>query len=98
MAHISDNPNFTVGSKLGFIGVGVINSAIITGLFKISTSSNSINEHFSLPIFVSPRGKSRVSELQNEHGAQKIYVCKDNQEVLNNADVILIGVRPEQVT
>ena len=97
MAQISDSCNFKVGSKLGFIGVGVINSAIITGLCKISSSLNKINEHFSLPIFVSPRGHSRVASLLSEHGTQKIYVCKDNQEVLDKAGVIFIGVRPEQV-
>lgn len=90
--------SFNVGSRLGFIGVGTINSAVIEGIFKIPTSSNSIiDHHFSLPIFVSPRGKVKVDGLLKKHGVKKIHICQSNQEVLDNADVIFIGVRPEQV-
>ena len=91
------NGDFLAGRKLGFIGVGTMNSAIIEGILKLPIKEKSIINHFSLPIYVSPRGMVKVSELLKKHGAQKINVCLDNQDVLNNADVIFLGVRPEQV-
>ena len=94
---MADGHNFNVGSRLGFIGVGTINSAIIEGIFKIPTSSNCIRQHFSLPIFVSPRGREKVDGLLSKHGVKRIHVCQSNQDVLYKADVIFIGVRPEQV-
>ena len=88
---------FTVGHKLGFIGVGIMNGAIISGICKLSSLPNKINDNFSYPIFVSPRGKTKVEKLLAEYGQDKIMVCQNNQDVLNHADVIFIGVRPEQV-
>ena len=91
------NADFVFGCKLGFIGVGTMNSAIIEGILKLPINENGIIDQFPLPIYVSPRGTVKVSELLKKHGVQKIHVCQDNQDVLNNADVIFLGVRPEQV-
>ena len=85
-----------VGRTLGFIGVGTMNGAIIEGLLKLHMQENNL-QHFSFPFYLSPRGKNKVETLKEKYGEQLINVCKDNQEVLRNADVIFLGVRPEQV-
>ena len=94
---MAGNHNINVGSRLGFIGVGTINSAIIEGLLNTTNSSNRIGKHFSLPVFVSPRGKIKVEGLLKKHGPENIRICQNNQEVLDMSDVIFIGVRPQQV-
>ena len=94
---MENNSKFHVGQNLGFIGVGTMNSAIIEGILKLPMNSNNTIEQFTLPIYVSPRGAMKVSALLAKHGIEKIHICRDNQDVLNNADVIFLGVRPEQV-
>ena len=89
--------NFKVGSRLGFLGVGTMNSAIIEGILNLPISKYCVSDNFSLPIFISPRGSMKVSSLLKRHGNTKIRVCKDNQDLLDKSDVVFIGVRPEQV-
>ena len=89
--------NFKVGSRLGFLGVGTMNSAIIEGILNLPISKDCVSDNFSVPIFVSPRGSMKVSSLLKKHGNTKIRVCKDNQDLLDKSDVVFIGVRPEQV-
>ena len=94
---MANTSEFSVGPRLGFVGVGTMNCAIIEGLLKLPTSGTRIIDHFSLPIFVSPRGSVKVAGLFDKHGNQKIHIRQNNQEVLDLSDVIFIGVRPEQV-
>ena len=94
---MSSDCNFKVGSRLGFLGVGTMNSAIIEGILNLPISKDCVSDDFSLPIFVSPRGSMKVSSLLKKHGNTKIRVCKDNQDLLDKSDVVFIGVRPEQV-
>ena len=94
--NMASNSGFQVGQKLGFIGVGTMNSAIIKGILKVYKSESNL-EHFSVPIYVSPRGKVKSEALKEEYGHDLIKVCNDNQDVLRKADVIFLGVRPEQV-
>ena len=93
---MASNFDFRIGQTLGFLGVGTMNSAIIEGILKLHLSKNKL-QHFSLPIYLSPRSKIKVDALKEKHGDHLIKVCKDNQDVLDNADVIFWGVRPEQV-
>ena len=88
---------FKVGSRLGFLGVGTMNSAIIEGILNLPISKDCVSDNFSVPIFVSPRGSLKVASLLKKHGHTKIHVCKDNQDLLDKSDVVFIGVRPEQV-
>ena len=94
---MSFHRNFKVGSRLGFLGVGTMNSAIIEGILNLPISKDCVSDNFSVPIFVSPRGSMKVSSLLKKHGNTKIRVCKDNQDLLDKSDVVFIGVRPEQV-
>ena len=94
--NMASNSESCVGRTLGFIGVGTMNGAIIEGLLKLHMQENNL-QHFSVPFYLSPRGKNKVETLKEKYGEQLINVCKDNQEVLRNADVIFLGVRPEQV-
>ena len=88
---------FKVGSRIGFLGVGTMNSAIIEGILNLPISKDCVSDNFSVPIFVSPRGSMKVASLLKKHGNTKIHVCKDNQDLLDKSDVVFIGVRPEQV-
>ena len=88
---------FNVGQNLGFLGVGTMNSAIIEGILKLPMNSKNMIGQFTLPIYVSPRGAMKVGALLAKHGKEKIHICQDNQDVLNKANVIFLGVRPEQV-
>ena len=94
---MSFDSDFKVGSRLGFLGVGTMNSAIIEGILNLPISKNCVSDNFSVPIFVSPRGSMKVASLLETHGNTKIRVCKDNQDLLDKSDVVFIGVRPEQV-
>ena len=89
--------DFKVGSRLGFLGVGTMNSAIIEGILNLPISKDCVSDNFSVPIFVSPRGSMKVASLLKKHGSTMIHVCKDNQDLLDKSDVVFIGVRPEQV-
>ena len=89
--------DFKVGSRLGFLGVGTMNSAIIEGILNLPISKGCVSDNLSVPIFVSPRGLTKVASLLEKHGSTMIHVCKDNQDLLDKSDVVFIGVRPEQV-
>ena len=89
--------DFKVGPRLGFLGVGTMNSAIIEGILTLPISKDCVSDNFSVPIFVSPRGSMKVASLLKKHGSTMIHVCKDNQDLLDKSDVVFIGVRPEQV-
>lgn len=87
--------------KLGFVGVGTMNGAIIKGICRLmnygETAQRIGKPFFSFPLYVSPRSTKTVWELVKEFGKDKIYVCKSNEEVLEQANMIFIGLRPTQV-
>ena len=93
---MASNHGFLVGQNLGFIGVGTMNTAIIKGILNVYKSEKNLG-HFSVPIYISPRGREKAKALKEKYGDDLIKVCKDNQDVLRKADVIFLGVRPEQV-
>eukprot|EP00755_Sulcionema_specki_P018879 Sspe_Gene.68002::Locus_40118_Transcript_1_1_Confidence_1.000_Length_952::g.68002::m.68002/K00286/proC; pyrroline-5-carboxylate reductase len=74
--------------RLGFIGVGVINSSIIKGLCTLPDEKLHAVE---LPIYVSPRNTEKVAELVALYGG-KIHVCESNEEVVQKANVLVLGV------
>jgi pyrroline-5-carboxylate reductase len=70
--------------KLGFIGTGKIASSVITGI------SNS-NIRFK-QIIVSPRNRKIANNLKKKF--RKIYIAKNNQEVIDKSSWIFLSVTP----
>lgn len=70
--------------KLGFIGTGKIASSVITG---ISNSNIKFNQ-----IIVSPRNKKIANNLKKKY--RKIYIAKNNQEVIDKSSWIFLSVTP----
>lgn len=72
-----------MGEKIGFIGTGVIASALVTGFCSIN------DEH---SICVSPRNADRAKELSNKF--HNVTVAASNQEVLDKSDWVVLSVVP----
>ncbi|MDB5663609.1 pyrroline-5-carboxylate reductase [Cypionkella sp.] len=70
--------------RLGFIGTGTITSHMVRGL-KTSALAD-------WPIVVSPRGEKLAAELALLPG---VTVAAGNQAVLDQADVVILAVRPQ---
>ncbi|MCW3131539.1 MAG: pyrroline-5-carboxylate reductase [Candidatus Methanospirare jalkutatii] len=71
--------------KIGIIGVGNMGSAILRGLLKAKKAGK---------IFISDAREERLREFQ---GNEKVVACKSNAEVVRNADVIILAVKPSDV-
>ena len=71
--------------KLGFIGTGKIASSVITG---ISNSNIKFKQ-----IIVSPRNRKIANNLKKKF--RKIYIAKNNQEVIDNSNWIFLSVTPK---
>ncbi|WP_157737627.1 NAD(P)-binding domain-containing protein [Kosakonia cowanii] len=72
--------------KIGFIGVGELTEKLIRGLMNINK-----NRQF----YLSPRSRKRVSVLSEMEGCT---VMRSNQAVIDQADIVIIGIRPEALT
>ena len=70
---------------LGFIGTGNIVSDVITGIIR-----SKINYR---KIIISPRNKKKAQFLKKKF--KKIYIAKNNQEVIDKSNWIFLGVLPE---
>jgi pyrroline-5-carboxylate reductase len=70
--------------NIGFIGTGKIATAVITGIFK----SNLIYKK----ITISPRNKEIAKKLKKKFNSIKI--AKNNQEVINTCDWIILSITP----
>lgn len=70
---------------LGFVGVGAIAEAIVTGLCEGDVSPVSIQ--------LSPRSATRTSRLAARYPA--VQVDDSNQSVVERVDVVLVCVRPQ---
>jgi pyrroline-5-carboxylate reductase len=70
---------------LGFVGVGAIAEAIITGLCEGELTPTSVH--------LSPRSSARTGRLAERHPA--VQVAASNQAVIERADVVLVCVRPQ---
>ena len=74
-------------AKYGFVGVGTMSSAIVRGLCTLDQPPPSI--------VLSPRGAEKSAALAKEFGSI-VSVAASNQEVVDQCDVIFIGVLPKQ--
>lgn len=74
-----------MGVSLGFIGTGVIASAIVTGICA--------KGDLDYKIFLSPRNAGRAAELAKKF--PNVTVTSSNQEVLDNTEWVVISVVPE---
>ena len=73
--------------KLGFIGVGKISCSLVEAF-----STAGINE---LQISLSPRNATNADRLAGVYPS--VQKMESNQEVLDNADVMFLAVRPHEV-
>lgn len=73
--------------RLGFIGCGVITAAIVTGLRLAG---------FADPITLSPRNEKIAADLAAR--LPGVRAARDNQAVIDAADIVVIAVRPQIVT
>ena len=73
--------------KLGIIGLGNMSSAIVEGLQSSNTFDMS-------SIYASGRNLDKLSTLCNKLG---INACKDNEALIESSDIIMLGVKPEQL-
>ncbi|MBI9015123.1 MAG: NAD(P)-binding domain-containing protein [Clostridiales bacterium] len=71
--------------NIGIIGVGVIGSAIVKGFCY-----NNNQEH---QLFISPRGEQLSLELSATYN--QVTRCKNNQEVLDQSEYVILSVLPQ---
>ena len=71
--------------KLGFIGTGQIAKATILGILGSDLKINRI--------YISQRNKKISSQLSKKN--KKIFILKDNQEIINKSNWIFLSITPE---
>ena len=76
----------TSDMNVGFIGTGAITSAIVTGLCTAEGGAGSI--------WVSPRNAEKALELKKRF--DRVRIGRTNQEVLDNAEVVVLAFLPRQ--
>lgn len=74
--------------KIGFVGVGAISQACIDALL---TGKHADELHVS----VSPRNKERVDKLAAKYA--QVSIAHSNQAVLDQSDIVFLGVLPGQI-
>ncbi|MDF9824629.1 pyrroline-5-carboxylate reductase [Breznakia sp. PF5-3] len=73
-----------MGKKIGFIGAGNMGGAILAGALKANAFAASDTYVYSID-------EERLKHMEKEYGIQ---VCKNNQEVYQKSDVIILAVKP----
>ena len=71
--------------NVGFIGVGTITEAVVTGLCEAGARG--------LSILLSPRNRERSRNLSERHAA--VEVAAHNQQVLDRSELVFLAVRPQ---
>ena len=71
--------------KIGWIGVGTIASAVIRGFCKDGDTSHEF--------FLSPRNEEKAAALKKTY--PNITVCASNQEVLDQAELVILSLIPK---
>ena len=71
--------------NLGFIGTGNIVSDVIFGISKSKIKYKKI--------IISPRNKKKALNLKKYF--KRVIIAKDNQEVINKADWVFLGILPK---
>lgn len=74
-----------MGVNIGFIGVGVIASALVTGLCS--------GRDLDHKIYLSPRNAEKAAELAARF--ENVTVAKSNQEVLDKSEWVFLAVVPK---
>ncbi|MEY9259264.1 pyrroline-5-carboxylate reductase [Brevibacterium epidermidis] len=74
-------------TRIGFIGVGEIASAMVEGLADSEAKAD-------LQIFLSPRNADRAAKLSES--IESATVCRSNQDVVDRSDLIVLAVLPQQ--
>lgn len=74
-----------MGANIGFIGTGVITSALVTGF----CSGGDLDHR----IYLSPRNAERAKELAEKF--PQVTVARSNQEVLDKAEWVVLAVVPK---
>ena len=69
--------------KLGILGVGELTEKIVAGVYRVDPSAE---------IILSPRNTQRAAKLNLSYGCR---IADSNQCVVEAADTLLIGVRPD---
>lgn len=73
--------------RIGFIGTGVISSAMVNG---ICTSELVVES-----IWVSPRNREKANELTQKY--EIVRIGESNQMVLDHSDIIVLGILPQDM-
>lgn len=71
--------------NVGFIGVGTITEAVVTGLCEAEVAG--------LSILLSPRSIDRSRRLSERYAA--VEVAADNQQVVDRSELVFLAVRPQ---
>ncbi|HHT62896.1 MAG: pyrroline-5-carboxylate reductase [Bacillota bacterium] len=74
-----------MGTNIGFIGTGVITSALVTGF----CSKGDLDHR----IYLSPRNEERAKALAERF--KNVFVAKSNQEVLDKSEWVVLAVLPQ---
>jgi pyrroline-5-carboxylate reductase len=74
-------------ARLGFIGTGTITAAVVRGLCAAGSPP---------PILLSPRNREIAAALAAAH-PDAVGVARNNQEVVDACDVLVLAVRPQQL-
>lgn len=91
MPSSDDCENTALPSRIGLVGVGTIGSAVIKGL---CAPGEGRPDH--VPKFIiSPRGATKAAELASAY-PEYIIIAKNNQEVVDSVDCIILAVLPNQ--
>ncbi|MBK0079801.1 NAD(P)-binding domain-containing protein [Kosakonia sp. S58] len=69
--------------RTGILGVGDLTEKIVAGFYRAQTAAE---------IILSPRNAARAEKLRDAYGCQ---VAKSNQSVVDRADNLIVGVRPD---
>lgn len=72
--------------RLGFIGTGIITTAVVTGFCESGAED--------LHIIVSPRTKERAAALHEKY-PEIVTVAADNQEVIDQSDWVFAALLPQ---
>ncbi len=86
-------------TKIGFLGGGNMNSALIAGLLRVSRAANAdtpVSSSALQPqqIFVYDRNAAKNLALHNAYG---IGVCTCAAELVETSDVLVLGVKPQSL-
>ena len=74
--------------RLGFVGVGAISTAVVDALMTGPKAED-------LEIVLSPRGADRSARLASLY--PRTTIAADNQAVLDDSDIVFMGVLPGQM-